>query len=288
MEAVSIEWESIPAEAVAPPIVRECPYLEVKLEHPDLDPSGYGDRFVPDAVPYELDGTARVFYWRPALAPGVAEPDEWELVCATTHELAGLDGLPAGIPAVATEGDDGTTVVVDGTIAGDSTTSPVRSYTMPDVSIVGLSSDAIEIAADGEGYRVLRGDRRRIRLGERGVELIADDGRETAVTPELAVRFPGRRELHHPAPGATYRLFPSFGLDLGDVPTPLAVPTAAGELDDGALAREVGVDLSQRPYPERMLWQALAYTAFDPHAETTAALTQLETGHIVVRSGSTG
>ncbi|WP_459193225.1 hypothetical protein [Halosimplex sp. J119] len=286
MESESIEWEQIPAETVTAPIVRECPSFEVKLEHPGLDPSGRGDRFFPDAVPYELDETARTFYWRPALAAESAEPDDWDLVCATTHELAGLDGFPAAVPAVATDGEDGTTVVVGGTVAGDSTTSRVRSYATPTVSLDGLSDDAVAITAEGDEYQVSRGDRRCIRLAERRVEPVAEDGGQTTVMPELVVRYPGRRELHHPAPGASYRLFPSFGLDLDDVPRPLAVPTAAGELDDEALARKLGVDLSQRPYPERVLWQALAYTAFDPHAETTAALTQLETGHIVVQAGN--
>lgn len=105
----------------------------------------------------------------------------------------------------------------------------------------------------------------------------------TTVTPELVVRYPGSRELHHPAPGADYRLFPSFGLELDDLPDPVPVPTTAGELDDAALATALGVDLSERPYPERVLWQAFAYTAFDPHSETTPELAQLEDGHLVVR-----
>jgi hypothetical protein len=61
------------------------------------------------------------------------------------------------------------------------------------------------------------------------------------------------------------------------------VPTTAGELDDAALATAVGVELSARPYPERALWQAFAYTAFDPHADAAPALAQLPDGRIVFR-----
>jgi hypothetical protein len=34
-----------------------------------------------------------------------------------------------------------------------------------------------------------------------------------------------------------------------------------------------------------VLWQAFAYTAFDPHADATPELAQLETGHLVLRGG---
>jgi hypothetical protein len=281
----SIEWRRIPPDAVSAPIVRSLPYLELKLEHPSLEPSGYGDRFFPDAVPYDLDGASRVFYWRPAVAPSADEPANWELVCATPHDLAGFDSLPADAPPLVTDDADDTTLVVDGTIAGDTTTARVASYSGPDVSIEGRSAGRVELTVGGDDYRVLAGGRRRIGLPKRRVEPIGGDG-ESTVTPELVVRFPGWRELHHPAPEATYRLFPSFGLDLDEIPNPLAVPTTVDELDETALATEVDVDLSRRPYPERVLWQAFAYTAFDPHADITPDLTQLETGHIVVRTGN--
>jgi hypothetical protein len=280
----SIEWRRIPPDAVSAPIVRSLPYLELKLEHPSLDPSGYGDRFFPDAVPYDLDGTSRVFYWRPAMAPSADESGSWKLVCATPHDLVGFESLPADGPPLVTDGADDTTLVVDGTIAGDTTTARVASYSRPDVSIEGRSAGRIELTVGGDDYGVLAGGRRRIGLPRRRVEPIGGDGAST-VTPELVVRFPGWRELHHPAPEATYRLFPSFGLDLDEIPNPLAVPTTVDELDETALATELGVDLSRRPYPERVLWQAFAYTAFDPHADITTELTQLASGHLVVRAG---
>ncbi|WP_199722778.1 hypothetical protein [Haloplanus aerogenes] len=65
----NIRWQSIPADTIPSPIVRELPYLELKLEHPTLEPVGFGDRFFPDVIPYQFDGTPRVWYWRPALAP---------------------------------------------------------------------------------------------------------------------------------------------------------------------------------------------------------------------------
>lgn len=62
-EARTVRWQYVQPDAVEPPVVRTTPYLECKLEHRSLEPTGYSDTFFPDAVPYELDGTARVFYW---------------------------------------------------------------------------------------------------------------------------------------------------------------------------------------------------------------------------------
>ncbi|WP_199722779.1 hypothetical protein [Haloplanus aerogenes] len=145
---------------------------------------------------------------------------------------------------------------------------------------------AIALTVAGSEYTIATGERRRIRLSEQRVEPAEHEGGPTTVTPELVVRYPGRRELHHPAMDTDYRLFPSFGLDLDTLPNPISVPTEAGELDDGALADELGVHRSDRPYPERVLWQAFAYTTFDPRDDTPPELTQLETGHIVLRKES--
>jgi len=280
----TVEWRLISPDEVSTPIVRRVPYLELKLEHPDFEPTGHGSRFFPDVVPYELDGARRVFCWRPALAPSSGEPSDWKLVCATTHELTGIDAVPAEGPPLVVADTEGTTLVVDGTVGGETTTSHVTSYSVPDIGIDSPSDSRIEVTVDGTEYSVPTGERRRIRLAEQYVEPVDEDDGPTTVTPELVVRFPGRRELHHPAPRARYRLFPSFDLDLDAVPNPLPIPTIAGELDDAALATELGVDLSQRPYPERVLWQAFVYTAFDPHAGTMPELIQLETGHIVLRT----
>lgn len=283
---VPVEWRRAPVDAVATPILRQQPYVEIKLEHPTLDPDSHGERFFPDVVPYELDGTSRIFYWRPSLVAATGDPNSWRLTCATTHDLTGFHSIPAEGPPILTESGSTTALVVDGTVGGDTTTCHVRSYSVPDVSIEGLYPSDIELVVDGAKYTVSTGERRRIRLDDRRVEPVGEDASPTTVTPELVVRYPGQRELHHPARGASYRLFPSFGLDLATVQNPLPVPTVADELDHSALAEDVGVDLTARPYPERVLWQAFAYTAFDPHAGAVPELTQLGSGHIVLSTGT--
>jgi hypothetical protein len=282
----TVEWRELSPDAFPSPIVRRVPYLEVKLEHPDLEPDGHGDRFFPDAVPYELDEVPRVFYWRPALAVSSGEPENWDLICATPRELVGIDSLPADGPSLATEGASGNILVVDGTVAGETTTSHVASYTVPELTVDDLSETRVELTVNETEYSVSIGERRRIRLSEQCVQPGTGDGDSTNVTPELGIRYPGRRELHHPAPGATYRLFPSFDLDFDEIPNPLPIPTTAGELDDGALATKLGVDLSERPYPERVLWQAFAHTAFDPHSDVSPEITRMDPDHIVLRTRS--
>lgn len=280
----TVEWRRISSTEITPPIVRQISYLELKLEHPALEPSGHSDRFFPDAIPYESEGTSRVFYWRPALVPSTTDPKDWELACATTHELVGFNSLPASGPPLVTEDASGTILVVDGTVAGDATTSHVSSYSAPGLSIDSRSDTVVELSANGTSHTISVGSRRRIRLSEQCIQPVGNDSESTTVTPELVVRYPGRRELHHPAPSATYRLYPSFDLNLDEIPNPLPVPTMAGELDDRALATKLGVDLSKRAYPERVLWQAFAHTAFNLHTDVTPALTTLNTGHIVLRT----
>jgi hypothetical protein len=119
-------------------------------------------------------------------------------------------------------------------------------------------------------------------LPEQTVRLADSGGAETEVAPALRVRFPGVRTLYHPPADEGGALFPSFGLDLGNLPNPVPVPTAHGELDHGALADALGVDLDDRPYAERTLWQAFAYAAFDPHRDDPARLRQTDAGLLVV------
>lgn len=277
---VDVEWRRRPAAAVSDPLLRRVPYVECKLEHPDLDPAGFGERFFPDAVPYALAGGDRVFYWRPAIETAGSTGDSWLAACATTEGVVGLDSVPSRVPALAAAVPDGVAVVVDGTVGGESTRTVLEGYDPPSVGLASVDADAVELTVDGRTESVGAGDRRRIALAERRVDPV--EGEPTVVEPELAVRYPGRRVLHHPAPDGAGRLFPSFGLDLDSLPRPLSVPTAAGELDDGALAERIGVDLADRPYPERVLWQAFAYEAFDPHADGVPALAQSRTGHLVL------
>lgn len=293
---IDVEWRRQSAGTAPSPLVRRLPYVECKLEHPDVEPTGLADRFFPDAVPYELAGSERVFYWRPALADerdsGKNDPygndsderdpgEDWRAACATTDSLVGLGALPSSAPQLTSEHDDGVSLVVDGTIGGDTTTVVVRSYAPPRIEIAAVTESAVDLRVEGVRERIAVGERRRISLDERTVEPVEGDAGPTRTTPELVVRYPGRRELHHPAPGASYRLFPSFGLDLASLAQPLAVPTAAGELDDRALADRLDIDLAARPYPERVLWRAFANTAFDPYAERPPELAQLRTGHVV-------
>lgn len=165
------------------------------------------------------------------------------------------------------------------------TISPVQSYEIPTISLDYQSDGTIELSEVGVEYTISIGERQRIYLAEQHIERTTQENESTTIRPELIVRYPGQRELHHPAKEASYRLFPSFGLDLTEVPNPLSVPTTANKLNDTDLANELGIDLSNRPYPERVLWQAFAYTVFDPHSEVIPKLTQLETGHIILQNG---
>jgi len=91
--------------------------------------------------------------------------------------------------------------------------------------------------------------------------------------------------VYHPAPGGNYHLFPSFGFDVDEIPNPLDVPTAWDELDHETLAETLDLDITSRPYPERVLWQAFAFTAFEPNARQSVELTQFPSGEIGVRVG---
>lgn len=281
-----VPWRRIPADVVSSPIVEAVPYLELKLEHPPLDPDTYGERFFPDAVPYTLDGTSRIFYWRPRLGPISSGPEEWQLVCATPHQVGGIGSLPADGPPLVTDSGNGVRLVVEGTVGGPTSSRSMASYSAPAVVIESLSEARLELTVDGSAYALASGDRRRIRLGAQAVDLENANDCSKAVTPEFVIRYPGPRQLHHPAAAATYRLFPSFGLDLNDLSNPVSVPTQSDEVDEWGLAEAVDIDLSHRPYPERVLWQAFAHTAFNLHADSQREIGQLDSGHIVVQTDS--
>lgn len=187
----------------------------------------------------------------------------WRGVCATTSQLRPVRYQSSVVPDALVSGSDGgVELAVDGTIGGDTTVAVVESYTVPAVGIGELSPTSLSVSIDGNRHEFEPGTRTHLQLPARHVRPVESGPR--TITPELHVRFPDERELHHPALGAECRLFPSFGLDLGRIPDPVAVPTANGELNHEALAERLGVDLAARPYPERVLWQAFAYTVFDP------------------------
>ncbi|AGB32694.1 hypothetical protein C488_08597 [Natrinema pellirubrum DSM 15624] len=278
-----ISWTRGSQERPAP-LVERVPYVELRLEHPSLEADRFGDAFFPDAIPYEFRGERRVFYWRSVLPPDGPAPADWTGVCATTHGLRALtaDGTrsPSLWPQDGTIGDGAASgtdavreLVVDGTVAGDSTVAAVRDYSPPAIAVRATDADAVSLETPAGPLSVPAGERTTVELSSQSVRS-ATDGESRTVTPRLRVRYPGQRTLYHPARGADTAVFPSFGLDLETLPNPVPVPTAAGELDDRGLAAALGVDLSERPYPERVLWQAIAYGAFDPHRGAEPRLSQ--------------
>lgn len=283
-ETVAVEWVRADEEEGGEPLVARAPYLELVLEHPGLDATHADDRFFPQAVPYRaFDGERRVFYWQSVLSGAALGGGAPNAFWATTHELRPLGagtGALAG-PELLTRDGDVYEVVVDGTVAGDSTTARVDGYSPPRVSVQALDAGTAVVAAGDETVSVSAGDRETVDLSRQTVKPVDSSG-EQPVTPELRVRFPGERTLYHPPRGGERALFPSFGLDLASAPNPVAVPTAHEELDHAALADRLGVDFSGRPFAERTLWQAFAYAAFDPHREEPPKIRQTESGLLVV------
>lgn len=280
-DEVATAWDR-PASTVEDPIEVTLPYLELRLEHPGLDATRFADGFFPDAVPYRDGSTATVFYWRSGLAGDSPPPSDWVGACATTHSLSPIDAGNDVAPALLTERGDGTEVVVDGTVAGDSTTARLAGYRPPRVAVRMVDEVTVRVQVGGSTVLVPTGTRSTVRLPRQTVGTDGEEPEELVVTPLLRVRFPGRRRLVHPQPGSDGALFPPFGLDLDALPNPVPVPTLGGELDHESLADVVGVHLAERPYPERVLWQAFAYSAFDPHQDTTAVIGQSPAGYLVV------
>lgn len=263
------------------PLVWTGPYVECKLEHSELEPTCLGDQFFPDSVPYQSGDENRVFYWRNRLPTAVSAPERWTGICATTHNLAPLVHNSNHEPTLLQSFDDEFEVVVDGTIVGDSKTALVSTYSFPSIDIQHVTPDGLELEIEGETTLIPAGSRQRFSLPEQTVE--TELGTTVPTTPELVVRFPGERTIYHPAPSDEYCLFPSFGLDIDDLPRHVQVPTSMGELDHDALAAEFGIDVTGRPYPERILWQAFAFTAFNPNASSKPTLTQFQSGEFAVR-----
>lgn len=268
-------------DAVPRPLVQTAPYVEMTVEHPSLTPTGFGTSFFPGAVPYRADDEHRVFYWRSVLPAATPAPDRWTGLVATTDELVALTHGSSHALGVDAAPDGDVEVVVDGTVAGDSTTAIVSGYEPPDVALRHVTRDAAEVALPTETAIVDAGTRETFTLPRQTVVTDVGDSVETA--PELTVRNPGERTLYHPAVDGEYRLFPSFGLALSDLLDPVAVPTSGGELDRRALAADLGVELDDQPYPVRVLWQAFAHTAFDPHEADRPALAQFPSGLLAVR-----
>jgi len=272
------EWTRASTDDRRPPVRQTVRYLEAVLEYPELEATRFGGGFFPDAVPYTCDGERRVFYWRPVLDAAVPPAGEWSYVCATPYRVQPATGGEAVSPALTD--DDGRTVVVEGTVGGDSTEAELAASERPAVSVERVGDDAAVVAVAGDRHRVERGERRELTLGERRVDIA--DGEKMAVSPVLSVRYPGERTFYHPAVDATYRLFPSFGLDLDDAPRALDV-TPGPTVSEDAVAAALGVDRDARPYAERVLWQAFVHTAFGDDAAPTLA--QFPDGPLAVWPG---
>lgn len=276
----TVDWRPIPPEEFASPLVWTGPYVECKLEHPDLEPTCLGEQFFPDSIPYETGSEQRVFYWRRRLPDVVPPTDEWTGVCATTHELAPLRTDSTHWPALVQSCPDGDELVVDGTIVGDSKTALVSAYSPPEIELSRVTAESVELTIEGEHREISPGERERIPLPERTITTWG--GATIPTRPELMVRFPGQRVLYHP--DGEYCLFPAFGIDLEAIPTPIEVPTTWGELDHDRLASAFGIDITARPYPERILWQAFAVTAFDPNAPGQTEIAQFPSGELAVKT----
>ena len=280
-ETTPVSWNAVPASDFEAPLVWTGPYIECKLEHRGLEPTCVGDQFFPDSIPYETDSGWRVFYWRPRLPDVTPAPDAWTGLCATTHELVPTTIPEAHDPTLFQPCESGFELVVDGTIVGDAKTTLVSEYSPSEIELRQITDDGVTFVVDSEPTFVSVGERKRISLSKRFVE--TQYGTEVTTIPELVVRFPGQRTVYHPAPRSDYHLFPSFGLDIEEIPNPIEVPTQWDELDHNALAGELGLDITSRPYPERVLWQAFAFTAFEPNSGASIDLTQFQSGEIAVR-----
>ncbi|MFB6072598.1 MAG: hypothetical protein ABEJ88_06480 [Halobacterium sp.] len=269
-DAARVEVARVPSGNHSDPVRRTLPYVEASVEYPGLDADRFGGGFFPVAVPYEGGGERRVFFWRSVLPATAPASDDWTFVAASPYGVSPATGDATGVDVT---GDGGRAVVVEGTVGGDSTEAVLEEPVDHDVTVGDTRDSAVVARTRGGDYVVDAGERRRIALPERTVS-VGDES--VAVEPELVVRYPSTRTFYHPAPDASYDLFPSFGVSLSDVPERVAVEPGA-EVDDAAVADAFGVDLDARPYAERVLWQAFAHTAFgDPDPSPT--LTQFSNG----------
>lgn len=278
-----VTWEHVPYATFESPVSWTGPYVECKLEHPQLEPTCLGERFFPDSVPYQAEAEQRVFYWRNRLSDVPKLPEQWSSLCASPHELVATTEYESCQPTLFQATREGYELIVDGTIVGDSKTAFVSQYQESVVELLSASKECVEFRVGEECMTVESGDRDRITLPERTVE--TEFGTPIPVRPELEVRYPGVRTVYHPAPASSYHLFPSFSLDIEEISRTLDVPTTWGELNQEELANILGIDITSQPYPERILWRAFAFTAFDPHSAAQSRMTQFPDGKFAIATG---
>lgn len=274
----TVAWRQASVDEFSLPLTGRRPYLEVSIEHPSLEPTRFGRRFFPNAVEYRVDGETRMWCWRSAVR-GVLDPGQG--VCAVG---ADLEPLVVGRPfSCVHDADHGDEIAVTAAPAGESMTTVVGGYDAPTIRVETLTEARVDLSTPVGTVSVQPGDREVVRLPARTVEVLdGESGGERTIEPRLTVRYPGVVRFLHP--DGRYGLFPSFGLDLDDLPDPVYAPVAAGVLDDAALAHDLDVDLDARPYGERPLWQAFAHVTFDPFAGHTPTIAQSPNGHFLVRT----
>jgi hypothetical protein len=279
IETTQVHWHRYHPDQRPDPLVRDLPYIEWKLEHPDLEATRASESFFPDGIPFRGENGHRMFYWRPVLEN---IPDSPDGACATptTFELLDPDNETCLDPTRRTTA--GTIVPVDGAVADDATTTVIRHYEPPDVRMQSIESDRVRLRLADQTRECEPGERVRVSLPEQRVAVGPMFDTKQTITPRVSIRFPGRREIVHPPVGSEIRVFPSFGLSLDALSNPLAVPQRHGELDHEELAATLDVDLDSQPYPVRVLWQAFAFTAFDPHQDREPLIGKSEDGLLLV------
>lgn len=252
------------SESNASPIVKRLPYVEVQLSYPELNATHHNGVFFPHGVPYRVDDEERVFYWSDAVSSSSRSPCRWASVCATTWSVTPIVSRAATRPELWVDHDGRYEVVVDGDVTAEARTTMIRRPSPPAVTLTPYE-ESHRIVTRSESIRLEVGDSYDQQLPPGQVVLDDEPNTDITVTPRLTVRYPGVRTLYHPAPGSDTVLFPSFGIDLETIPNPVPVQMTGETVDEQALAAELSVTLDERPYAERVLWQAFTYTVFGPH-----------------------
>jgi hypothetical protein len=117
---IVVRWRAASPASVAPPVERRLPFLELVLEHPDIEPTQVGGSFFADALPYEARGEHRVFYWRFRLPPRCESPERWEGICATPRCLIPLPTDRHIGDEFVDRGERGVRLPVEASVAGES------------------------------------------------------------------------------------------------------------------------------------------------------------------------
>lgn len=283
--ATPVTWIEEP-EPKASPIVKRLPYVEMQLSYPDLDATHHNGVFFPCGVPYQFDGERRVFYWTNTVFSSLLSPRQWGGICATTWDATPIVSGTATRPRLWTEHDSRYEVVSDGDITATARTAMIRDASPPVVYLVPFHGEphCIVTRSGSESVKVPRGDTHKQDLPPHQLILDGGSSEEVTATPQLTVRYLGIRTIYHPTLESDTVLFPSFGIDLEEIPNPVMVQTDGETVNEQVLADELGVALDERPYAERVLWQVFTYTAFGPHRSNPPQLTQTDSDLLILKN----